>query len=360
MPRPDKPPAEIHELRDDQSGLHAFIVLHDLTRGPAFGGIRCRSYPSEAEARDDAIELARQMTWKCALAELPAGGGKGVILADRLKDRRLAYQILGDFVESLGGRFCTAGDLGTGPSDLRELGARSRYVAREEDLGDLGDASAIGIVAAMEALVPHDPSSGRRIVAVQGVGEIGAAVARRAADGGFLVLVGDLDAQLADRVARAISSARRDRTVVDDVDDDAPRDLAAARPPVAVATAAETLMQISCDVLAPCAVGGVIDPETAGSIATRAVVGGANRILSEPRAGEILFARGIRYAPDFVANAGAVIRGARFMLAGVPAADDEIRQIGPRVASIWNEAVAVGRPPEHIAMERARARVSAK
>ena len=169
-------------------------------------------------------------------------------------------------------------------------------------------------------------------------------MATRAVTAGFDVRVADLDPSRSKRVLERIAAEssrfqRRDRN--------------------ASSVAPQNLLDDPCTVFSPCAVGGVIDAAVARSIQAQAVVGGANRILADNRAGKILFERGVRYAPDFVVNSGAVIRGARFMLGGIPASDEEIGRIGQRAADIWGEAIQTGTPPEEVALRRAQARVLA-
>lgn len=326
--RRSRPPAVVHRLDDEASGLAAFIVLDDTTLGPAFGGIRMCSYRSSRQARDDAMGLARQMTLKCAFAGLPAGGGKAVVRVDGLLDRPRACAVLGDFIAALHGRFRTAGDLGVGEEDVRMIAARTRYIVDPARLGDLGDAAAVGLLSAMGALAPRIGSKGLadlRIL-VQGLGAIGAALVRRLCAAGCRPLVTDIDSR---RLARFASAC-----------DVVPIDAAAAT-------------STPVDLFAPCAIGGVIDRRVAASLQARAVVGGANRILAEPAAGRILWRRNILYAPDFVVSAGAVIRGAGEILHGSAVADEVIARIGDRVAMLMEAAFERDQPPEVVAEEMA-------
>lgn len=325
-------PELIYRIEDEPSGLLAFVVLHDLSRGPALGGVRFRGYDSDESARDDAIELARQMTWKCLLAEMPGGGGKAVVCADRLTDRRRACQVMGEFIDSLGGTFLSAGDLGATKFDLETMAERTRFVADESVVGDLGDASAIGLVAAMRAIAPRlglaDFSDAT--VAVQGLGSIGFALVRRLLAHGVTPFVTDVD-------PHAVARAHELGTVV--------------------AVAPDQLTRLNVDILAPCAMGGAVDRFVAEETPARAIVGGANRILASPEAGAILHRRGVLYAPDFVVNAGAVIRGGFHMLRGYSGSDEEIERIGQRVDDLMAESTATGRPPEAVAVARAELRI---
>lgn len=328
---------EVHRVTDEKSGLDAWIVLHSTALGPAFGGLRCASYASDDAALLDASGLAEAMTWKCASAELPGGGGKGVVQADRLLDRGRALDVLGDFIEHLRGRFKTAGDLGVTDADLRRIRSRTSSMADIDALGDLGDAVAIGLVATMRAVAPRigagDGESLRDVhVAIQGLGAVGMATARQLVAAGARVTVADTDA------SRCTAASR-----VGGIDVVAPH----------------AITSVAADVFAPCATGGVIDVDLARSLRARAVIGGANRVLASADAGIELARRGVQYAPDFLVNAGAVIRGAWHALRGRAGTDAEIEAIAPRVVACLDEASRRRTTPEAIALERAHARVHA-
>lgn len=272
-------------IEDPRCGLLAFIVIDDTTLGPAAGGIRIRHYADEDDALADAAALARAMTYKCALAGLPAGGGKGVVMLRDDLDRERAFERLGEFIEELGGEFLTAGDLGTTPADLAALARRTRHV--ETDESGLSEAVGRGCVRAMLACIVADGAAatgglaGRR-VAVQGCGTVGRAVARAAARGGAGVTVADLDPAAASTLAEQIGA---------DV------------------VSPEAILEQQADILAPCALGGVITTATARRLRAGAVCGAANNILASPEVEEILRDRGIRWVPDVVSSAGAVILG---------------------------------------------------
>ncbi len=326
-------PEVVHHVTDEACGLSAYVVLDDRTLGPAFGGIRFRGYDSDVQALADACGLARQMTLKCAFAELDAGGGKAVVRTDGLVDRRRACEVLGDFIESLRGAFRTAGDFGATRRDLEILAARTSFIVDPGDVDALGDAVSIGIVAAIEALLPRlgvSQLADLRIL-VQGLGEIGAPLVRRLAAAGVRPLVAEID-----KAALAWVQAELDVEVV---------------PPAAA-------LEAEVDVFSPCAVGGLIGVEAAAAIPARAIVGGANRVLADDAAGDVLWRRGVLYVPDFVVNAGAVIRGATAMLRGVPAREDEVARIGGRVARLFDEAERRDREPAGLAREWACERVA--
>jgi len=320
-------PAAIHHVTDAASGLDAWLVLHDVTLGPAFGGIRFCAYPDADAAREDALGLARQMAWKCALAGLPAGGGKVVVHADRLIDRPAACAALGEFIQELGGQFRTAGDLGATADDVRAIQARTGYIVDASRLEGLADAVAAGLVAAMDALAERLESDlASCSVLVQGAGSIGGSLLRRLVGRGVRPQVADPDPAA---LARALEF------------------------PGTVEVAPDQALHQEVAILAPCAVGGVIDLQAAERLRCQAVAGGANRILAEPAAGQRLWKRRIWYAPDFLVNAGAVIEGVFQALRGRPAGEREVARIGERLEALLVEALERDLPPEQVAMERA-------
>lgn len=290
-----------HRVEDADSGLLAFVVIDDRSLGPAAGGIRTRAYEDEAAARADAAALARAMTYKCALAGLPAGGGKGVVMLRPGLDRDRAFERLGAFVDSLGGDFLTAGDLGTTADDLRALARRTRHVVTDE--AGLAEAVGRGCTRAMQAclsLLGDSSSNGQHPtcysdrrhggsddlggarVAVQGCGTVGAAVARQARALGAAVVVADIDEEVARRTA-------------DELDADV--------------LPADRILEADVDVLAPCADGGVIDPDVAARLRAAVVCGAANNILASPAPEAVLMRRGVLWVPDPISSAGAVILG---------------------------------------------------
>jgi len=292
-----------YRIENTPSGLLAFVVIDDTTLGPAAGGIRTRPYADEDEALADVSALARAMTYKCALAGLPAGGGKGVVMLRNDLDRERAFERLGDFIESLGGEFLTAGDLGTTPADLAALARRTTHV--ETDESGLSEAVGRGCVRAMRACVVADGGAladglnGKR-VAVQGCGTVGAAVARAATRDGARVTVADLDAAAAEALAAQIGA---------DV------------------VSPEVILEQQADILAPCAVGGVITGATAARLRCGAVCGAANNILASPDVEDILRDRGISWVPDVLSSAGAVILGVGRRIVGLRDCRDLIDRV---------------------------------
>ena len=326
---------QLSVLRAPHLGGVAILAVHDTRAGPAFGGIRRHRYPDLATAARDAVSLARAMTWKCALAELPAGGAKMVLLDADLLQRGPAYRWLGRHVEAMGGRYYTGPDVGTDDHDLLAVAADTRFVARPDAAGpgDLGASTARGVFAALGATAA---AIGREVdglrVAVQGLGAVGLRLARLLRGAGARLLVADLDGERAAAAARELD--------------------AAVLAPDAIVTA-------DCDVLAPCAFGGVLHQASAAAVRAAAVCGAANNVLADAATGQLLHRRGVLVAPDFVANAGALIHGALFHLTGAAPPPARIDRIGEVTAELLAAARAASLPPGEVALQRAEARLAA-
>jgi leucine dehydrogenase len=323
-------------LRDPECGLQAWIAIHSTKLGPAFGGIRRRAYAGPAEALEDALRLGEAMALKCAIAGIPGGGGKAVILQRPELDRAAAYTRLGRHIESLGGRFRTGPDVGTESHDLARLAAATQYVAHAPGAGGqgAGELTAAGVFAGIEAVAERLdlPSLDGATVVVQGLGAVGTPLVADLVAAGARVLVSDLR-----------------RSAVESV---------VARHSVQAIEPGE-VMRTPCDVLAPCALGGVVDELSVPGLKARAIAGSANNQLASPQVGRDLFERGILYAPDFVINAGALVHGAWLQLEGEAPGAERIREIGARVGALLDESRRLGLPPERIAEQRARERIAA-
>ena len=280
-----------HELlltcTDEATGYRGVIAVHSTALGPAVGGARFWNYASETEAITDALRLSRGMTYKNALAGLPLGGGKSVIIGDnRTRERERVFRAHGRFVEHLGGRYITAEDVGTSPADMEFVRLETRHVAGLLDRsGDPSPVTARGVFRAMQASARtrwNTDSLKNRRVAIQGLGNVGRNLARELHEAGAGLVVSDTDDE---RVRRAVEEFG------------------------AEAVATEEIYSVEADVFAPCALGGVLNDETIPRLKAEIVAGAANNQLLEPRHGDALERRGILYAPDYVANAGGIING---------------------------------------------------
>ena len=317
-------PEDIIEIRDPSCGLCAFLVIDDTTFGPAAGGVRTKSYPSEAAALGDARALAHAMTLKCVVADLKAGGGKCVVMDHEMLDRPRAFAVLGREIEALGGRFRTAGDLGTTSADLEVMARYTRYIHREEGLADAVGRGLLSCAKEAANFAKWNGLTGRHAV-VQGTGAIGTAVARALADAGMRITLSDLDpSRAADRAAEIGAQ------VV---------------PP-------EKVLLTPCDLLSPCAIGGVVTSDVAQQIQTQMLCGAANNILADERAAEVLWARGILHVPDVIASAGAVIEGIGRSVMGLTDTSRLINQLGGTVLFFLHEAQLADRNPEVVLKEQ--------
>jgi valine dehydrogenase (NAD+) len=277
--------------QDPPTGLRAIIAIYSTALGPALGGTRFYPYQSEALALADALNLSRAMTYKAALAGLDLGGGKAVIIGDpaTLKTEAL-LRAYGRFVESLGGRYITACDVGTYSADMDMIGRECRYVTgRTEAAGGAGDSSvltALGVFQGMRAAAEHAWGSnsleGRRI-GVEGVGKVGARLVDHLVEAGAEVVVCDVDPRAVERVR-------------------------ARHPDVRPADNHRALIARELDVLAPCALGGTLDEDTIGALTASVVCGAANNQLAHPGIEKMLADRGIVYAPDYLVNSGGLIQ----------------------------------------------------
>jgi valine dehydrogenase (NAD+) len=277
--------------QDRASGLKAVIALHSTALGPALGGTRFHAYASDDEAVEDALNLARGMSYKNALAGLDHGGGKAVIIGDpdtlKSEELLLAY---GRFVASLGGRYVTACDVGTYVADMDVIARENRWTTgRSPENGGAGDSSvltAFGVFQGMRAAAKvqwGEPSLRGRRVGVAGVGKVGHHLVEHLLADGAEVVITDVRADAVDRITARHSGV----TSVSD---------------------AQVLVRTPLDVYAPCALGGALDDATVAALTATVVCGAANNQLAHPGVEKDLADRGILYAPDYVVNAGGVIQ----------------------------------------------------
>lgn len=282
-------PGTDHELVlqavDERAGYRGIVAIHNTRLGPACGGTRLWRYDSDAAALADALRLSRAMSYKAAAAGLPMGGGKSVIIADHGRtSREELFLAHGRFVEQLGGRYITAEDVGTSFEDMAIVRRETRHVA---GLSDPSPFTARGVLRALQAAARRRWGTDDlrdRTLTLQGCGNVGAALVRILQDAGARLLLADLDEARARRVARA----GVDRIVAPD-----------------------DIIGVPADGFVPCALGGVLDRDTIAKLQCEIVVGAANNQLAEPADADRLAERGILYGPDYIANAGGVIDGAR-------------------------------------------------
>jgi leucine dehydrogenase len=343
MERRVSPYEDVLVTNGRRSGAVIAIAVHSTVLGPALGGARLWHYESTKAALDDAMRLARAMTYKAAAAGLPLGGGKGVICAPRPEapageERRAILLDFGDAVEALAGRYVTAEDVGTSAADMAVIAERtSHVVGLPPEQGGSGDPSQItarGVLAAMRACLAHRTGSqslvGKRVCVV-GAGHVGTHLARMLADGGAELVISDIDPERRS-LARRLGAAWVE--------------------PAKAKTAA-------CDLLAPCALGEAVDRSSLSTLRCGIVCGSANNVLADERLAEALAARRILYAPDFIANAGGLI-SVYGELHGLDRAEvlRLVDEIGPTLERILATAAETPTTPLAAARELARARLS--
>lgn len=271
---------------DKPSGLKAIIVIHDTTLGPALGGLRIWNYATEEEALEDALRLARGMTYKNAAAGLNLGGGKAVVIGDpKTAKSEAALRAFGRYVESLNGRYITAEDVGTTEKDMDYIHAETSYVTGTSS-GGIGDPSPVtsygiyqGMKATANAAFGDDTLKGKTI-AVQGVGMVAYHLCKYLHEEGANLIVTDINKE-------AVKRAEDDFG--------------------ATSVAPEDIYSVECDIFSPCALGGVLNDRTIPQLKAKAIAGSANNQLLESHHGDMLHQKGIVYAPDYVINSGGVI-----------------------------------------------------
>jgi len=310
----------VHFHEDRATGLRAIIAIHNRNLGPAIGGTRLKPYASEAEALTDVLRLSRGMTYKCAIGGIPFGGGKAVILArpeDKTPDLLRAF---GRFVDGLGGRYVTSFDVGTTLGDVRIIGEATRHVGGiTEGAGDAADSTAMGVFECLKVAAAHRwpgrPLADVR-VAIQGVGSVGERLARLLRTEGAALTVCDALPARAEAVGRALG---------------------------AEVVAADAILTADCDILAPCALGGILDDASVAALRAEIVVGGANNQLARPEIGEALRRRDILYVPDYLANAGGIV-DLHYQLNAVPRSGlpDHLAGLGRTLAEVIATAEAEG------------------
>lgn len=274
---------ELHFKFDPSTGLIAIIAIHNTNLGPALGGCRYKYYPTTNEAIFDVMRLARGMSYKSALANLPLGGGKSVIIKTSQQiDRPQLFKAFGSFVESLNGRYIAAVDSGTKPEDMDIIALKTRHVAGMNG-EDPSPFTAKGLKQAILAAVKYkyDKINLENMhIAIQGVGNVGYFLAKELVELGAKLTITDVSAEILEKCAKELSCQTVDP---------------------------EKIYDVPCDIFAPCALGAVLNDETIPRLQTKMVIGAANNQLAEDRHGYMLHERGIMYGPDYLVNAGGVI-----------------------------------------------------
>ncbi len=323
----------VHLFRDAASGLTAVIAIHSTFLGPAAGGTRFWHYPDSADAITDALRLSRGMSFKNAMAGLPMGGGKGVVLADAARTKTPEMlAAFGRAIDTLGGKYVTAEDVGMNDADMVAISRQTRHVsglpvAAGHAGGDPGPTTAhgvyLGVKAAIRRALGKDSAQGVH-VAIQGIGSVGGGLARLLAADGARLTIADADDVRAARMAAELGAQH---------------------------VAASDILSIEADVVSPCALGAILTAESIAALRTPIVAGGANNQLATKADADRLHARGILYAPDYVINAGGIINVALEYLGQGDRAEVEARvaRIPERLEQVWSESAATGEPAATVA-----------
>jgi leucine dehydrogenase len=317
---------------DPESGYRGIIAIHSTVLGPSLGGTRFWHYADVLEAFRDVLRLSRAMTYKAAVAGLDLGGGKSVIIGDpATTDREPIFRAHGRHIERLGGRYITAEDVGTSPSDMALIQQETRHVAGlAGKSGDPSPVTAFGVYRGMKACAQHrwgsDDLSGKT-VAVQGAGHVGYYLCTYLHEEGTRLVVTDV---VEEKVRRVVGDCG------------------------ARAVAPEEIYGVAADIFAPCALGGAINDATLQQLKVEIVAGGANNQLAEERHGDVLEERGLTYAPDYVINGGGLIN-VNAELAGWTA--EQAHAKAARIYDTMLHVLAMARD-EHIPSYRAADRLA--
>ncbi len=328
----------VHAFCLPEADLRGFIAIHSTALGPAFGGCRVWTYADDGEALTDALRLSQGMSYKNALAELPYGGGKAVIMrGTRSNADDALFEAYGRVVDGLGGRYITAEDVGTSVENMRSVAKFTDYVSgipKDDGYrgGDPSPVTALGVFEGMKAAIGHrfrtaDLRDMR--VAVQGIGHVGYHLCNLLHEAGAKLIVSDINTANTDRAVEAFSAT-----------------------PVPI----EDVLKADADVLAPCALGGILNVDTIGSLKARVVAGAANNQLAAKTDGNLLAVSGITYAPDYVINAGGIISVAaeRDPQATKERVLNAVMRIGERTEKILRRAHDENASPSEMADQMAR------
>jgi leucine dehydrogenase len=324
----------VHLFTDASSGLQAVIAVHSTALGPAAGGVRFWHYADSDRAITDALRLSRGMSFKNAMAGLPMGGGKGVVLAAKPGDTITVAQLeaFGRAVESLGGRYVTAEDVGMSEASMKTIATMTRHVsglpvAAGSAGGDPGPYTAhgvyLGVKAAAQRGLSADSMKGVH-VAIQGVGSVGGGLAKLLARDGARLTLADVNTDRAEALAAELG---------------------------AEVVATDAILGIQADIVSPNALGAILTEESIAALRTTVIAGGANNQLATREDGARLASRGILYAPDYVINAGGIINvGLEYLGQGDEAeVNARIAKIPERLIEVWDESDRSGAPASDVA-----------
>ena len=329
----------VHLFTDAASGLQAVIAVHSTHLGPAAGGVRFWHYADSDRAITDALRLSRGMSFKNAMAGLPMGGGKGVVLASNPGDTITQAQLeaFGRAVESLGGKYVTAEDVGMSEASMKIIATQTRHVsglpvAAGSAGGDPGPYTAYGVYLGVKAAAKRGlgvDSMKDVHVAIQGVGSVGGGLAKLLAKDGARLTLADVNAGRAQALADELGAAT---------------------------AAADAILGVEADVVSPNALGAILTEQSIDALKTKVIAGGANNQLETREDGARLAERGILYAPDYVINAGGIINVALEYLGQGDEAEvtERIERIPTRLVEVWDEADRSGSPSSDVADMLAR------
>ena len=331
----------VYSFSDPASGLKTFIAVHNTNRGPASGGTRFWEYTNDAEALTDVLRLSRAMSYKNAMAEIPLGGGKGVIIRPRGDfDRKALFSAYGRAIEKVGGQYITAEDVGVSPDDMQTIKTQTDYVAGldegEAASGDPSPHTADGIFRGLGVAVKHKlgvEGFGGLIVAIQGLGHVGYNLASRLHKSGARLIVADINSEVTTKAANDFK---------------------------AKVVGVDEIHAQEVDIYAPCALGGAINKKTIEDISAFIIGGAANNQLKTPDMGEALRARNILYCPDYVLNAGGIINVAsevsgRYDYGWV---NGKLENIKASLQEVFDRSDNTAKPTNEIADIMARARLT--
>lgn len=332
----------VYTFSEPESMLRCFIAVHNTHRGPASGGTRFWMYENDSDALTDVLRLSRAMSYKNAMAEIPLGGGKGVIMRPKGEfDREALFAAYGRAVQKVGGQYITAEDVGVSPDDMKIIKTQTDFVAGLDDgvaaSGDPSPHTADGVFRGLEVAIKHKlgvEGVGGLIVAVQGLGHVGYALASKLKKSGAQLIVADIDEAATQRAA-------------DELD--------------AQIVSVEEIHSQPADIFAPCALGGAVNAQTVNDIQAYIVGGAANNQLKTVEMGAELLKRDILYCPDYVLNAGGIINVAAEVSGAYDYAwvDSKLEGLRGTLKEVFERSESSAKPTNEVADEMARERLKA-